>query len=98
MHYTTKELRKALEFYKDIIAIHPDTQEAGYSRSQIENIVNATVPKQELFDARVELALAHFEHGDQLDARRDLGPPIESEDEIGNWGENMRSQRRQRTN
>ena len=34
----------------------PDTQEAKYSRSQVQNIVNAVVPKQEIMDAMVELA------------------------------------------
>ena len=63
-HYTTKNLREALDLYKGIIAAHPDTREAGYSRSQIQNIVNAVVPEQELFDAQVDLALAHLEHGD----------------------------------
>ena len=59
-HYGTKDLREALELYKGIVAAHPDTQEAGYSRSQIQNIVKAVVPSQELFDAQVDLALAHF--------------------------------------
>ena len=63
-HYTTKNLREALDLYKGIIAAHPDTREAGYSRSQIQNIVNAVVPEQGLFDAQVDLALAHLEHGD----------------------------------
>ena len=66
-HYTTKDLREALELYAGILAAHPNTQEAGYSRSQIQNIVNAVVPRQELFDAQVVLAMAHFEHGDQPD-------------------------------
>jgi hypothetical protein len=36
--------------------------QAGYSRTQVQNIVNAVVPKQELLNAQVELALARFEH------------------------------------
>jgi hypothetical protein len=63
-HYTTKDLHEALELYKGVMAAHPNTREAEYSRSQIQNIVNAVVPKQELFDAQVDLALAHLEHGD----------------------------------
>ena len=59
-HYVTKNLRQALELYKGIIAAHGDSQEAGYSRSQIQNIVNSVVPKQVLFDAQTELALAHI--------------------------------------
>jgi hypothetical protein len=42
---------------------HPETQEAEYSRSQIQNIVSTVVPNQELFDAQVELALGHLAHG-----------------------------------
>jgi hypothetical protein len=63
--YATKDLHEALELYRDIIGAHPNTQEAEYSRAQIQNIVNAVVPKQELFDAQVDLVLAHLEHGDQ---------------------------------
>ena len=48
-HYETKDLREALELYRGIVAAHPDTQEAGYSRSQIQNIVNEVVPERELF-------------------------------------------------
>lgn len=68
LHYTTKDLREALAQYKRIMAAHPDSQEAGYCRSQIQNIVNAVVPKQELFDAHVDLALAHFGSEEQPDA------------------------------
>ena len=40
------------------MASHPGTQEADYSRSQIQNIVNAVVPKQELLDAQTNLVSA----------------------------------------
>lgn len=59
-HYGTKDLRGALELYKGIVVEHPDSQEAGYSLSQIQNIVNVVVPKEELFDAQVGLASAHL--------------------------------------
>ena len=36
MHYTTKDIHKAFTLYEDIIAAHPDTKEAGYSKSQIQ--------------------------------------------------------------
>ena len=49
-HYTEHDLPAAM---------HP---EAEYSRVQIQNIVNAVVPKQELLDAEMEMALTHFEH------------------------------------
>ena len=66
-HYTTKDLREALELYKRIMAAHPSTQEAGYSRLQIQNIVNAVVPEQELLDSQVNLALTRIESGEQPD-------------------------------
>jgi hypothetical protein len=78
-HYTTKDLHEALELYRGVIVAHPKTQEAEYSRSQIQNIVNAVVPKQELFDAQVDLAMAYSGHGDQPDARSDPASPLASE-------------------
>ncbi len=60
-HYETKDLREALDLYESIVAAHPDAPEAGYSRSQIQNIVRAVVPEQELFDAQVNLASAYLE-------------------------------------
>jgi hypothetical protein len=59
-HYETKDLRKALELYKGILAAHPDSQEAGYSRSQIHNIIKEVVPERELFEAEVGMATAYF--------------------------------------
>jgi hypothetical protein len=50
------------------VASYPGTQEAGYSCTQVQNIVNAVVPKQELVDAQMELAFAHLEHEGSLDA------------------------------
>ena len=60
-HYTEKDLHKAFVLYGGVIAEHPDDQEAEYSRYQVQNIVNAVVPKQEISDALGELARAHFE-------------------------------------
>jgi len=57
-HYTEGDLRVALRLYMEVIVSHPGTREADYSRMQVQNIVNATVPKQELLDAQVDLALA----------------------------------------
>ena len=62
-HYKAKDLGEALTLYQDLMNAHPEAQEAEYSRSQIQNIVSAVVPKQELFDAQVELALVHVTHG-----------------------------------
>ena len=64
VHYTTKDMHKAFVLYGRIIAEHPDAQESEYSRSQIQNIVNAVVPKQEISDALAKLALAHFERAE----------------------------------
>jgi len=61
VHYTVKDMHEAFVLYRRLIAAHPDTQEAKYSQSQVQNIVNAVVPKQEIMDAMVELALTHFE-------------------------------------
>jgi len=75
-HYMAKDLREALELYLGIMAGHPNTPEAGYSQSQIQNIAKAVVPRQELLDAQVDLALAHFEHEDQVDLRRAEATPL----------------------
>ena len=60
-HYTTKDLAKALGQYRAVMDTHPETQEAEYSRSQIQNIVSAVVPKQEILDVCVNLAHQHLE-------------------------------------
>ncbi len=60
-HYKTKDLHEALGLYKGVMTAHPDTPEAGYSRSQMQNIVNAVVPKSELLELQVKLALALLE-------------------------------------
>ena len=70
MHYKTKDLPKAFKLYRGIIADFPNTKEAGYSLSQVHNIVNAVVPKQEVMDALVALTLAHFE--------QDVPPDVKS--------------------
>jgi hypothetical protein len=69
MHYKTKDLPKAFKLYRGIIADYPETKEAGYSLSQVQNIVNAVVPKQEVMDAIVALTLAHFEQDMPPDVR-----------------------------
>lgn len=60
-HYTSKNMQKAFNLYGRVISEHPDAPEAEYSRSQIQKIVNAVVPKQDIADALSKLALAHFE-------------------------------------
>ncbi len=78
-HYNgTKDLGQALELYLDIMAAHPNTQEAGFSRSQIRNIVKAVVPEQQLFDVQVDLTLARFKLEDPSHAREAGFGPLES--------------------
>ncbi len=61
------------------MASHPGDQEAGYSRTQIQNIINTVVPQQELLDAHVELAVAHFRHEGPADTRRIPAKPPASQ-------------------
>ena len=60
-HYTGRDLPMALQLYRQVVASHPNALEAGYSRSQVENIVKAVVPTEEILDAQMKLALAHFQ-------------------------------------
>ena len=60
-HYVSKDLRAALELYQSIVAQYPESQEAGYSRSQIGNNVHAVVPEQTLVETELHLALDHLE-------------------------------------
>jgi hypothetical protein len=60
-HDSERDLARALQLYKDLIASHASAREAGYSRAKIQNIVNTLVPAQELLDAQLELALARLE-------------------------------------
>ena len=69
MHYKTKDLPKAFKLYRSIIADYPETEESGYSLSQVQNIVNAVVPKKEVMDALVALTLVHFKQDVQPDVK-----------------------------
>lgn len=55
-HYESKDLRHALKLYGDIMATYPESAEAGYSRSQIQNIARSVVPEDELLAAEAALA------------------------------------------
>ncbi len=59
-HYVARDLPLALQLYREVLASHPSTKEADYSRTQVQNLVNAVVPKQELLEAQMGLAVAHF--------------------------------------
>jgi hypothetical protein len=62
MQYQTKDLDKALDLYEGVMAANPDTSEAEYSRTQIQNIVKSLVPKEELLAAQMAMARAHLKH------------------------------------
>lgn len=78
-HYKTKDLSVALELYTAVTTSYPDTQEAEYARSQIQNIVKSVVPKQILLDAHVELIRAHFELEPPSDIEPGTDTPLEPE-------------------
>jgi len=63
---------------KGIVAAHPDTQEAGYSRSQIQNIIKEVVPERDLFEAQVGMAMAHFGGDRQQEIRIPVAPVMEA--------------------
>lgn len=77
-HYMGRDLPGALQLYMQVVALHPNAQEAGYSRSQVENIVKAVVPKQEILDAHLRLAVAHFEHPGALETVQVDDTPLPS--------------------
>jgi hypothetical protein len=60
-HYTRRDLLGALRAYDEIIELHPNAPEAGYSRSQMRNIVNLVVPARELLAFQVELVRRHLQ-------------------------------------
>jgi hypothetical protein len=78
-HYATKDLHDALGLYRGVLADHPDTQEAEYSRTQMHNIVKRVVPKEDLLTAQVELALARLEHERSHDNEQIPLTPLASE-------------------
>ena len=59
-HYSNNNLKEAFNLYRDVIAGYPESQEAMYSKKQIENFAASIVPAQEIFDAQVNMALARF--------------------------------------
>jgi hypothetical protein len=79
-HYSAKDLRKALELYGVIVAAHPDSPEAGYSRDQMKNIARAVVPKDEILAAQVDLAWAYLQKGTPDDDRGKPGREARSPD------------------
>ncbi|MBN1757451.1 MAG: hypothetical protein JW863_03985 [Chitinispirillaceae bacterium] len=59
--YDIKDSHAALLSYKSIVAEYPDSKEAENSRSQIQNIMRNTVPKEVLYEAQLQLALNYTE-------------------------------------
>lgn len=59
-HYGEKDLREALALYLEITTAYPESREAGYARSQIQNIAKTVVSKQDLLNAQVDLIQAHL--------------------------------------
>jgi predicted Zn-dependent protease len=59
-HYSARDLPWALRLYQGLVASHPSDVEADYARTQIQNIVNSVVPKQDLLDAQMKLLPAQF--------------------------------------
>ena len=78
-HYTRHDLPLALKLYRTLMASHPNAQEAGYARTQVQNIVNTVVSKPELMAAEVKLVLAHFERDGLLDAGQLPETPLSEE-------------------
>jgi hypothetical protein len=60
-HYSQRDLAMALALYQKLIASHASTREAGYSRTQVQSIVNAIVPEDERLGAGAALALTRIE-------------------------------------
>lgn len=60
-HYEEKKLQEALAGYMEIIVAYPESPEAGYSRSQIQNIATAVVPANELLNAQTSLVNLHLD-------------------------------------
>ena len=60
-HYTDRDLREALNKYVALIDMYPNSVEAEYARTQIENIAKVVVPDDELLSALVQLLHSRFE-------------------------------------
>jgi len=60
-HYSGGDLLEALELYSSVVAQHPGTTEAAFSRAQLHNIAQRVVPDQEILNALVGMARKHLE-------------------------------------
>lgn len=59
--YKVRDLPYAFTLYRQLLETHPDALEADDAQTQIDNIVAALVPKEELQEARLRLLLTHLE-------------------------------------
>lgn len=66
-HYAERDIPRALQLYSTLMHSYPNAKESEYAHTQIQNIANAIVPKQELLDAQLELVLTHLEHDESID-------------------------------
>lgn len=62
LHYEGRDHVGALQAYERILVQHPGADEADYSRSQIDQIVNQVVPAAELLAAKLALARNSLAH------------------------------------
>jgi len=60
-HHTDRDLLGALRAYVLITEVHPSAAEAGYARSQIQNIVSVVVPAEEVLSSATALAFGYLE-------------------------------------
>ena len=61
LHYSDKNLADALREYRQVMADHPHTAEAGYSLAQVQNIIKEVVPPTVLLAAQLRLVLDYLE-------------------------------------
>ena len=67
-HYADDDLLGALRGYSEVIELHPDSPEAGYSRTQVLAIVNRVVPEEVLLASHTALVQRHLQPEGDLSA------------------------------
>ena len=76
--YGIEDLHAALLAYNSVVVEYPDTKEAGYAKSQIQNIARSVVPEKLLYKAQFNLALEHSELNTAPDKQSvEVTPPIQ---------------------
>jgi hypothetical protein len=76
-HYSERDLATALQLYKKLTASHAGAGEAGYSRTQIQDIVKLVVPEQELLDTQMKLACICLESAISMDVEPTRTNPLQ---------------------